>query len=101
MKPLQIDGKTYEPKKITLGMWRQLCEWDEKERNTDVEVIERINTYVSFVSSVYGASTDELGALPVEEIIPLYRDCAAYIFTAAFSRLDKIPNAEAGESPQN
>ena len=44
---------------------------------------------------------EELEGMEVSEVIPVYRACAQHIFGAAFSRLEKLPNGEAVEGPQD
>lgn len=101
MENLEINGKTYEPKKPTVRMWRELVEQDEKIRNENFDLSDRINEWLSTIAEVYGVDSDEMGDMAVEDIFPLYSECAKYIFGAALGRLEKLPNAEAAEKPQN
>ncbi len=101
MEELEINGKKYQPQPITMRMWRALVAWDEKERKESPDLYARMDGYISIIALVYGVEPEELESLEVSEVIPVYRACAQHIFSAAFSRLEKLPNAGAAEEPQD
>lgn len=100
MENLVIDGKTFAPKKPTVKMWRDLVEMDEKSRENGLDLSARVNDWIDIISAVYGASTAELEALPMEDVFPIFNECAKYVFGSALARLGKLPNDGAAEEPQ-
>ena len=101
MEALEINGKKYQPQPITMRMWRALLAWDEKERKESPDLSKRLDGYLSIIALTYGLEQEELEGMEVSEVIPVYRACAQHIFGAVFSRLEKLPNAEAVEGPQD
>ena len=101
METLEINGKKYQPQPITMRMWRALLAWDEKERKESPDLPTRMDGYLSIIALAYGLEPKELEDMEAENVIPVYRACAQHIFGAAFSRLEKLPNAEAVEGPQD
>ena len=101
METLEVNGKKYQPQPITMRMWRALLAWDEKERKESPDLSQRLDGYLSIIATVYGIEPEELEGMEVSEVIPVYRACAQHIFSEAFSRLEKLPNAGAAEEPQD
>lgn len=101
LEALEINGKTYKPKPVTMRAWRELLAWDEKERKESPDLPTRMDGYLSIIALAYGLEPKELEDMEAENVIPVYRACAQHIFGAAFSRLEKLPNEEAAKEPRD
>ena len=101
MEALELSGKKYKPQPITMRTWRALVAWDERERKESPDLFERLDGYLSIIALTYGVEPEELEGMEAAEVIPVYRACAQHIFSAVFSRLEKLPNADAVEEPQD
>ena len=101
LEPLEINGKKYEPKPVTMRAWRALVAWDEKERKESPDLPARMDGYLSVIALSYGVEPEALEDMEAADVIPVYRACARHIFGAAFSRLEKLPNAEAAREPRD
>ena len=91
---ITIGEKSYKAKPVTMKVWREITKADTVDEESTMAGL--LGSRVHILALVYGIDDDVLDAMPVEEVLPAYKEAASYVSSLVFSRLEKMPkNAEA------
>lgn len=96
---LKLKNKTYTAQRPTMGVWRQVVEYDETKKDG---LIEAIDGHMKILSVIYDIPVDEIQEnIDIADVIPSYLAAAAWVINLTYEKMKAIPkNADAGQDKE-
>ena len=96
---LKLKNKTYTAQRPTMGVWRQVVEYDETKKDGLIEVVDG---HMKILSAIYGVAVEDIQEnIDIADIIPSYLEAAAWVINLTYEKMKAIPkNAEAGQDKE-
>lgn len=94
---LEIDGKTYTAQKPTMKIWREVVAFDEKDKE-EWSLADVLEGELGVLQVIFGISEADAEKIDLADIIPTYRKAAGWVIAYAASKIQVIPNGEAGDA---
>lgn len=89
-----IDGKTYEPARPKARVWRELMEF--YEHTSGLTNVNYIDAHAEIIATVFArpevTAETILDNIAIDDIVPLYLECHAWLSNIIHSKLIGLPN---------
>lgn len=89
---ITISGKTYTMRKITIGDWLDISQYEDEKTLLSVPV--RIQKELDIMSSIYSIPLEVIKTMDMEETWPKYLETIDYLVDIWASKLPKAPLKE-------
>lgn len=94
---IKINGKEYTPAPVKAKVWREVMEFQDSKKDTDVT--DWIDKHAEMIAKVFArpevSEADVLANIDLSDIVPLYNQCFDYLVEEVNAKLSQIPNAAA------
>ncbi len=92
---IKLSGKVLQAPRPTMEAWFQISEFDEKDK-AEMSLSDFLDGCLAILSIIYKEDKDVLKeGMDVADVIPAYREAAAWVISLAYEKLGAVKNAEA------
>ncbi len=92
---IKLSGKVLQAPRPTMEAWFQISEFDEKDK-AEMSLSDFLDGCLNILSVIYRENKDVLkDGMDVADVIPAYREAAAWVISLAYEKLGTIKNGNA------